>query len=137
MAVNEVFAPGPACRKLSLGPLVGTVASGDPVKVGRLVGCAQTAAAASGDADPVTSNAPTYATVWIDGAYKFTVTITTAALKIGDPIYATVAGSNSTVTLQSQSATGRFLFGYALEPAVIGTSKVAVLLADDAGIAAP
>lgn len=136
MALNEVFAPGPACRKLSLGPLVGTVALGDPVKVGRLNGCVQTTVQATGDADPVTSNAPLFATVWVDGAYKFTVTVT-GTVKVGDPIYATVTGSNSTVALTNVSATGKFFFGTALEPAVAGTVKITVLLALDSGVALP
>jgi hypothetical protein len=132
MALNEVFAPGPACRKLSLGPLVGTVAIGDPVKVGRLNGVVQTAVLATGDADPVTSNAATYATVWVDGAYKLTVTV-----KIGDPIFATVTGSNSTVALTNVTGTGKFIFGTALEASAAGTVKITVLLALDAGVALP
>jgi hypothetical protein len=136
MALNEVFAPGPACRKLSLGPLVGTVAIGDPVKVGRLNGVVQTAVLATGDADPVTSNAATYATVWVDGAYKLTVTVT-GTVKIGDPIFATVTGSNSTVALTNVTGTGKFIFGTALEASAAGTVKITVLLALDAGVALP
>lgn len=134
MAKNEVLAPGPACRKVSL-PMTGTVNSGDPVKVGSLVGVAQTAVETA-DTDPPTSNAVGNASVWLDGAWRLPVTVATAALKIGDPIYCAVSGSNSAVTLFSQSATGRFLFGYALEKAAIGNATPTVLVVGFTGAAA-
>lgn len=97
---------------LSLPVPSGTV-SGDPVKVGSLVGVAVTSRGEGG-------NESTHATVWRDGSWH--VEVTGAVANVGDPVYITSAGDLNV------TASGNTLFGYALETkgAAAGTIPVAL-----------
>lgn len=100
MAKNEVFRDA---DKLSLPVPDGTL-SGAPVRVGAfatgLNGVTQTREGEGGNAD-------NYATVWLKGAFRLTVT-TATALAVGDPVYIT---SGNVLT---PAASGNQLFGHAL-----------------------
>lgn len=96
MATNEVY------RNADHIPLpvpTGTK-SGDPVKVGSLIGVAITDRDSDGRAS-----------VWRKGA--FTLTVTDAVANVGAPLY--VAGDGtSRITALTTTSTSNTLFGYAL-----------------------
>lgn len=106
MALNTHFASTPAQHR-SL-PVPDGTKSGDPVKVGSLVGVALTDRAKSPEleTDFGNGNREGYATVARDGAWKLTVT--GAVTQIGAPVYISGTGTLS-VTAGSDT-----LFGYAL-----------------------
>lgn len=94
MATNEVLRNA---DHITLPVPSGTKA-GDPVKVGSLVGVAQTDRDADGNA-----------TVWRKGSYSLTVS--DAVASVGLPLY--VAGDGtSRITSLTTTATGNTLFGY-------------------------
>ena len=110
MATNEVYRNA---DHLPLPVPSGTV-SGDPVKVGSLIGVAVTNRDGNGEA-----------TVWRKGAYTFTVD--NAVTAVGTPLY--VAGDGtSRITSLTATATGNTLFGYALatKTAAAGPLPVAI-----------
>jgi len=104
MARNEVFRDA---DHLTL-PVPSGVKSGDPVKVGDLVGVAQT------DRD----DAKGTATVWLKGAHR--VPVTGAVSTVGGPVY---INSGGTLTA---TATDNTLFGHALETKGSGTAPIVV-----------
>lgn len=110
MARNEIFRDA---DHLSLPVPAGT-ASGDPVKVGSLVGVAETAVGDGGNADG-------HATVWTKGAHLLTVD--EAVANIGDPVYITDAGA------LVSAGTGNTLFGYALETKAAAAAAIRVRVA--------
>lgn len=107
MATNEVFREA---DHLTL-PVPSGVKSGDPVLVGSLPGVAQTDRDANGNA-----------TVWLDGAYRLTVT--GAVVNVGDPVY--IAADRSL----SVTATGNTVFGYALETKTATAAPIIVRVAE-------
>lgn len=111
MATNELFRDGDT---LNLPVPAGTT-SGDPVKVGSLVGVALTDRGAGG-------NSSTYATVKRKGVFQLGVSGAISA--IGDPIYFVAADSTLTGT-----ATGNTLYGYALKSKGADAGNIPVVLA--------
>ena len=107
MARNEVFKNA---DQLSLPVPAGTV-SGGPVKVGDLIGVAQTD---RGDGGNDAGNA----TVWLYGSYR--IPVEGALASVGTPVYIT-----STNTLTA-TASGNTLFGHALEAKGAGTTPAIV-----------
>lgn len=109
MALNEVLREAEAIAL----PVPAGTASGAPVKVGGFVGVTQTAEGGGG-------NLAGYATVWCEGAYKFTVSF--AVANVGDAVY---IDSNNALTA---TASGNTLFGYALNTkgATSGSLTVAI-----------
>jgi hypothetical protein len=140
MALNEIFPENGPADVYSLGPTTGTVNTGDPVKIGSLVGVAQTTSEATDGAATglINSNAPGYITVKLDGVHRLSVTVTGTA-KIGDSVLAAVSGSNTAVTLTvGATATGKFLFGILMEPSSAGSNlKLAVKPVRITGAALP
>lgn len=111
MATNEVYRNA---DHLPLPVPSGTV-SGDPVKVGSLVGVAITDRDGDGNA-----------TVWLKGAYKLTVGDSVTA--VGAPLY--VAGDGSSrITSLTTTATGNTLFGYALATKTAASAQIPVRIA--------
>ncbi len=106
MATNEVFRDA---DHLTL-PVLAGVKSGDPVKVGSLVGVAQTDRDTDGTA-----------TVWLKGGHRLTVT--GAVTNVGDPIYITAAGALNV------TPTDNTLFGHALETKAAAASEIVVRIA--------
>ena len=111
MATNELFRDGDT---LNLPVPAGTQ-SGDPVKVGSLVGVAITNRGEGG-------NPSTHATVRRKGAFHLAVS--GAITAIGDPIYFVAADGTLTGT-----ATGNTLYGYALKSKGAGAGNIPVVLA--------
>lgn len=110
MASNEVYRDA---VHIPL-PVPSGTKSGDPVKVGSLIGVAQTDRDADGNA-----------TVWRNGAHTFTVD--GAVTAVGAPLYV-VGDGTSRITQLTATATGNTLFGYALatKPATAGPLAVAL-----------
>jgi predicted RecA/RadA family phage recombinase len=108
MATNEVFREA---DHLTL-PVPTGVKSGEAVQVGSLMGVAQT------DRDDVAGTA----TVWLDGAFRLTVT--GAVSNVGDPVY---IDSNRALTT---TATGNTIFGYALETKTATAAPLVVRIAE-------
>lgn len=100
--------------RLSL-PVADGTKSGDPVKVGSLIGVAATNEGEGGNAD-------NYATVWMKGAYDLTVS--TAVSSVGTALYLPATGTKLTTT-----ATDNTLFGYALATKASGDGVIPVKLA--------
>jgi predicted RecA/RadA family phage recombinase len=109
MATNEVFREA---DHLTL-PVPSGVKSGDAVLVGSLPGVAQTTR------DDVAGTA----TVWLDGAFRLTVT--GAVANVGDPVYIVSADRSLTTT-----ATGNTVFGYALETKTATAAPIIVRIAE-------
>lgn len=104
--------------KLSLPVPEGTV-SGDPVKVGALIGVAATDRGAGGNPDA-------HASVWRHGAYSLPVT--GAITAVGTPVF--VAGDGtSRITTLTATESGNTLFGYALDTKGSGAGVIRVALA--------
>lgn len=111
MATNEVFRHA---DHITLPVPTGTK-SGDPVKVGSLIGVAQIDRDADGNA-----------TVWRKGAYDLTVV--EAVVSVGLPLY--VAGDGATrITSLTTTATANTLFGYSLATKGATTGPLTVALA--------
>nr|WP_297424774.1 DUF2190 family protein [uncultured Actinotalea sp.] len=111
MATNEVLRNA---DHITLPVPSGTVA-GDPVKVGSLVGVAQTSRDSDGNA-----------TVWRKGAYDLTVS--DAVTAVGTPLY--VAGDGtSRITALTTTATSNTLFGYALATKGATSGPLTVVIA--------
>lgn len=109
MALNEIY-------KLAselVFPVASTVVSGDLVQVGELVGVAQLDAVTGEDGN-------TYATLKLDGVFKFDTADTIAA---GEPVYVTSAG------VVTSTATGNKFIGHAHQG---GTGFVTVRLVQSA-----
>lgn len=107
MATNETYRKG---DYLSL-PVPAGLKSGQPVRVGSLNGVAQTNRNEGAAPDPVTGytytggNPVGNASVWLSGAFDFTVSFATT---VGQPVYITAANVLTDV------ATSNSLFGHAL-----------------------
>lgn len=145
MAKNEVFHPGTElkmslpCSTHAAAPLV----SGSPVKVGGLIGVAQTGIHTDdADLDIINSNAPGNVTVWAGGVWNLTTYVKTGTGAVGDPVYAKVINAGSSVvglTTDGADATGVdkkvWLFGHVYEPITGGnaTQVVAVRVLGAAG----
>lgn len=112
MATNEYFKVG---HNVSLPVPAGTETS-QPFRLGALNGVCQTSAGEGG-------NAPTHASVKLDGAHWLDVS---GALAPGGVVYA--SGEGTSITLHSASATGRLVFGVALTSKGTGIGKAAVLI---------
>lgn len=95
-------------------PVPAGTKSGDPVKVGALVGVAITDRGDGG-------NTATHATVWRDGSWHLTVD--GAVTEVGTPVYITADG-DLVVT-----ATDNTLFGYALETKSAAAGPIPVAIA--------
>lgn len=117
MATNEVFDEGDV---LSLPVPAGTK-SGDPVKVGSLIGVAQTDRADSANGVFGGGNADGNASVDTDGVHRLNVT--EAVANIGDPVYF-VTGQTGLVS----ASAGNTLFGYALALKGAGAGVIPVKL---------
>lgn len=105
MARTEVYKDG---DYISLPVTNGTL-SGAPVKVGGLVGVAQT-----NEGDGVT-NLEGYASVALTGAFRVPTSVVVAA--VGDPLYISATGTITATT------TDKF-FGYALSTKAAGAGTV-------------
>lgn len=116
MAKNEIFPPNGPDNKMSL-PVTGDVKSGDPVKVGAIVGVAQTdkQSVDGGDNGVINSNAPGNVTVWNEGVWRLPVTVSGGSAGIGDVVYAKTIANSSKVDLQNAAGTGNFPFGVLYE----------------------
>lgn len=114
MARNEVFRDADA---LSLPVPPGTP-SGAPVKVGGLFGVTQTPEGEGG-------NPEGFATVWLKGAHRFTVTGAVAAK--GEAIYITDAGTLTT------TATGNTRFGFSYSTKGAGDGELVVIIRESNG----
>lgn len=68
-----------------------------------------------------------YAMLALDGVIVVPVTVATTALKENDPIYIT------TGNVLNNTATGNTLFGYADEPAAVGTATIGVRISNAVG----
>lgn len=68
-----------------------------------------------------------YGVIALDGVVVTPVVVTVAALKENDPIYITAANALNNV------ASGNTLFGYADEPAAIGTFTIGVRISNAVG----
>lgn len=109
MATNEVFRDA---DHITLPVVTGTV-SGDAVKVGSLVGVAQTDRDTDGTA-----------TVWRKGAFNLPVD---AAITVGAPVYIDGDAGTTRVTTLTATATDNTLFGYALTAlTAAGVATVAI-----------
>lgn len=120
MARNEIFRDA---DHLSLPVPSGTV-SGDPVKVGSLVGVAQTDRATA--TNPGGGNAEGNATVWRKGAHSLTVD--GAITAVGQAVYFVGDGTSRSAQL-SATASGNTLFGYALETKAATAAPIRVAIA--------
>jgi predicted RecA/RadA family phage recombinase len=101
MAKNEVFRDA---DHITL-PVVASVVSGEPVKVGSLTGVAETDRDTAGNA-----------TVALKGAY--TLTAAAATYAVGDPIYGHATGGGAVtarVELVDKTSTTGTLLGHSLE----------------------
>ena len=108
MATNEVFRDA---DHLTL-PVPAGVVSGEVVKVGSLIGVAQTTRDADGNA-----------TVWLKGAYR--VTAAAATYAVGDAIYGHATGGaaiSGRVELIDKTSTTGTLLGYALEAKTLASA---------------
>lgn len=95
-------------------PVPSGTKTGDPVKVGSLVGVAQTDRDANGNA-----------TVWRKGSFELTVDGAVAA--VGTPVY--VAGDGTTrITGLTATSTGNTLFGYAHATKGAASGPLAVIV---------
>lgn len=111
MATNEIFRHA---DHITLPVPTGTKA-GDPIKVGSLIGVAQTDRDADGNA-----------TVWRKGEHTFTVS--DAVASVGLPLY--VAGDGTTrITALTTTATSNTLFGYAHGTKTAAAGPLNVILA--------
>lgn len=128
MAINEVYTDA---DHLSL-PVPSGKKSGDPVRVGGLNGVCETDRADSSqdpsyvngsyNAGPWGGGNPDgYATVFLKGAYRFTVT---GATTPGTPVYITSTG------VLNVTATDNSLFGHALESKTAAAGPCTVRIAN-------
>lgn len=97
--------------------------AGDPVRTGGLNG-ANLWGTGKGQGVPADS---TYGMVALDGVIVTPVVVATAALKENDPVYITAAG------VLNNTAASNTLFGYADEPAAIGTQTIGVRISNAVG----
>lgn len=143
MAKNEVFHPGTElkmslpCTTHASAPLV----PGSPVKVGGLIGVAQTGIHTDdADLDIINSNAPGNVTVWAGGVWNLDTYVKTGTGSVGTPVYAKVINAGSSVvglTTDAADAAGvgklLYLFGHIYAPVTGGnavqTVEVRVLTA--------
>lgn len=98
-------------------------AAGDPVRNGGLNGV-NLWGTGKGQGVPAGTS---YGMIALDGVAVRPVVVTVAALKENDPIYITSAGVLNNVE------TGNTLFGYADEPAAIGTVSIGVRISNAVG----
>lgn len=108
MATNEVFRDA---DHITL-PVVASVVSGEVVKVGSLIGVAQTSRDSDGNA-----------TVWRKGAFR--VTAAAATYAVGDPIYGHASGGGAVtarVELIDKTSTTGTLIGYSLEAKTLASA---------------
>ena len=120
MARNEIFRDA---DHLSLPVPSGTV-SGDPVKVGGLMGVAQTDRATASNFGG--GNPEGNATVWLKGAHVLTVD--GAITDVGQPVYFVGDGTSRSAQL-SATATDNTLFGHALETKAATAGPIRVRIA--------
>lgn len=148
MSKNEIFAPNGPHNKMSL-PVTSsatagkTVVAGSPVKVGNIVGVAQTAYEAADGATTgvVNSNAPGHVTVWNGGTWRLdSVAVPTGAGTVGATVYGKEQTGTSVVILViGTPATGNggagdyYPFGTLYEPAADGATSLAVRVNELAG----
>jgi len=98
-------------------------AAGDPVRNGGLNG-ANLWGTGKGQGIPEGS---TYGMIALDGVIVTPVVVTTTALKENDPVYITSAG------VLNNTSTSNTLFGYADEPAAVGTQTIGVRISNAVG----
>jgi predicted RecA/RadA family phage recombinase len=112
MALNEVYANGESINY----PVNASVASGDFVVLGGIVGVAETSAAQAADSNY-------YATLRHIGVFTGT---TSEAVAVGDALYLASAATYGTAL--TKTASGNELVGYAIEAkgAVAGNVKVRI-----------
>lgn len=123
MAKNEVFRYG---DHISLPVPTGTI-SGDPVKVGQLVGVAQVdRATVPTGTNPGGGNAEGSSSIWRNGAHKLKVD--GAVTAIGTPVYFQGDGTTRNDTLTTTVGTNT-LFGYALETKTAAIAPITVVIA--------
>lgn len=120
MAKNEIFRDA---DHLSLPVPTGTV-SGDPVKVGDLVGVAETDRATATNFGG--GNPDGNATVWLKGAHKLTVD--GAITAVGQAVYYVGDGTSRSAQLTA-TATDNTLFGHALETKAAAAAPINVRIA--------
>lgn len=120
MAKTEIFRDA---DHLSLPVPTGTV-SGDPVKVGDLVGVAETDRATATNFGG--GNPDGNATVWLKGAHKLTVD--GAITAVGQAVYYVGDGTSRSAQLTA-TATGNTLFGHALETKAATAAPINVRIA--------
>ena len=113
---NEKFHDG---DRLSL-PVPAGRKSGDPVKVGSLVGVLATNRADSASGEFGGSNPDGSASVWLKGV--FNVTVTGAVANVGDPVY--IDASNAVNVTNTNT-----LFGYALATKAAAAGVIPVRIA--------
>lgn len=116
---NNVIAQG-----LPTGTAAGAKA-GDPVRNGGLNG-ANLWGTGKGQGVP-SAPGSTYGMIALDGVIVTDVVVATTALKENDPVYITAAN-----VLNNTSASNT-LFGYADEPAAVGTRKIGVRISNAVG----
>lgn len=124
MSKNEIFAPNGPNNKMSLpveSKKNSEVVSGSPVKVGVIVGVAQTSFEDKdgGTTGVVNSNAPGNVTVWNGGVWRLPVKLNSSGA-IGDVVHAAASNGTSLVKL-SDTAVGGFPFGVLREASGSGT----------------
>ena len=95
-------------------PVAADTDSGDPVKVGSLIGVALTTRAVTGNKEG--GNKDGFATVALDGA--FDVTVVGALAGAGTPVYIVAADNTLTATVGSNT-----LFGYSVPGITADGSK--------------
>lgn len=131
MATNEHFRHGDAIAL----PVPAGKKAGDPVRIGELNGVCQTDRArvdvtpTNADGTPNSTynygggNVTGEASVWLDGAHRFTVDFAVGA--VGDPVYILADGSGLTAT-----ATGNNKYGHALSTKGAAAGPLIVRLAN-------
>src|SRR5690606_1295515 len=115
------------CSTHSSAPLV----PGSPVKVGGLIGVAQTGIHTDdANLEVINSNAPGNVTVWNSGTWRLPVYVTTGAGAVGDPVYAKVLNASSSVVglttdVADDTGVGKlvYLFGFIYEPVTGGDAS--------------
>lgn len=98
-------------------------AAGDPVRNGGLNG-ANLWGTHQGQGVPTSGG---YGMIALDGVIVTTVVVATTALKENDPVYITAANA------LNNTASGNTLFGYADEPAAVGTRVIGVRISNAVG----